>query len=67
MHHFQKKGVGEGYLISISHARAAKDALDIAHIMKEAFGKAKVEILELSPAFVTQGGPRCIAIQYIKL
>ncbi len=67
MHHFQKKNVGEGYLISIAHARAAKDALDIAHIMKEAFNKAKVEILELSPAFVTQGGPQCIAIQYVKL
>ncbi len=67
MHHLQKKHVGEGYLISIAHARAAKDALDIAHIMKEAFGKAKVEILDLSPAFVTQGGPQCIAIQYVKL
>lgn len=67
MHHFQKKHVGEGYLISISHARAAKDALEIAHIMKEAFAKAKVEILELSPVFVTQGGPQCIAIQYIKM
>lgn len=67
MHHLQKKHVGDGYLISISHARAAKDALDIAHIMKEAFAKAKVEVLELSPAFVTQGGPKCIAVQYIKL
>lgn len=67
MHHFQKKHVGEGYLISIAHARAAKDALEIAHIMKDAFEKAKVEILELSPAFITQGGPQCIAIQYIKL
>ena len=67
MHHFQKKHVGEGYLISISHARAAKDALEIAHIMKDAFAKAKVEILELSPVFVTQGGPQCIAIQYIKM
>ena len=66
MHHFQKKHVGEGYLISIAHARAAKDALEIAHIMKDAFEKAKVEILELSPAFITQGGPQCIAIQYIK-
>ena len=34
---------------------------------KDAFEKAKVEILELSPAFITQGGPQCIAIQYIKL
>ena len=61
------KGAAKKVMISIAHARAAKDALDIAHIMKEAFNKAKVEILELSPAFVTQGGPQCIAIQYVKL
>ncbi len=68
MNHFQKSipGNGENYLISISHARVPKDALEIAHVMKDAFGKAKVEIIELSPAFITQGGPGCIAIQYIK-
>lgn len=43
------------------------DTLEIAHIMKEAFEKAKLEVLELSPVFVTQGGPKYIAIQYIKL
>lgn len=66
-HHFQKKHVGEGYLISIAHARAPKDALEIAHMMKETFDKAKVEILELSPVFIAQGGPKCVAIQYIKM
>ena len=69
MHHFQKKvpAGGEKYLISISHARAPKDALEIAHVLKDAFSKAKVEIIDLSPAFITQGGPGCIAIQYIKM
>lgn len=67
LHHMQKKHIGSDYLISISHARASKDALEIAHVLKENFGKAKVEILELSPVFVTQGGPKCIAVQYIKL
>ena len=69
MHHFQKKvpAGGEKYLISISHARAPKDALEIAHVLKDAFSKAKVEIIDLSPAFITQGGPGCIPIQYIKM
>ena len=69
MHHFQKKvpAGGEKYLISISHARAPKDALEIAHVLKDAFSKAKVEIIDLSPAFITQGGPGCIAIRYIKM
>ena len=63
----QKRGIGEGYLISISHARAEKDALEIAEVMRETFTKAKVEILDLSPAFITQGGPGCIAVQYVKM
>ena len=69
MQHFQKKvpAGGENYLISISHARALKDAQEIADVLKNSFGKATVEIIDLSPAFITQGGPGCIAIQYIKM
>jgi DegV family protein with EDD domain len=63
----EKRNVGEGYLISISHARAEKDAQEIAAVMRETFAKAKVEILDLSPAFITQGGPGCIAVQYVKM
>lgn len=63
----EKHNVGEGYLISISHARAEKDAREIAELLRTTFAKAKIEILELSPAFITQGGPGCIAVQYIKL
>jgi len=62
-----KRNIGEGYLISISHARAEKDAHEIAEVMRAAFAKAKVEILDLSPAFITQGGPGCIAVQYVKM
>ena len=28
---------------------------------------AEYEIVPLSPAFITQGGPKCMAIQYVKL
>lgn len=63
----EKRNVGEGYLISISHARAEKDAHEIAEVMRSTFAKAKVEVLELSPAFITQGGPGCIAVQYVKM
>ena len=69
MHHLQKKvpAGGENYLISISHARVLEDAQEIANVLQQAFGKAKVEIIDLSPAFITQGGPGCISIQYIKM
>lgn len=63
----EKRNVGEGYLISISHARAEKDAHEIAELLRATFKQAKIEILELSPAFITQGGPGCIAVQYIKM
>ena len=63
----EKRNIGEGYLISISHARAEKDAHEIAEVMRSAFAKAKVKILDLSPAFITQGGPGCIAVQYVKM
>ena len=29
--------------------------------------EAEYEIVPLSPAFTTQGGPGCIAIQYVEL
>ena len=35
-------------------------------ILKEAFPEAEIQILELGAAFVTQGGPKCVAIQYIE-
>ena len=33
---------------------------------KEAFADAEIRMLDLGAAFVTQGGPQCVAIQYIK-
>ena len=29
--------------------------------------EAAYEIIPLSPAFITQGGPQCMAIQYVEL
>lgn len=58
--------VNEDYKIFISHADALEDAKLIMQRMKDAFKGVEFEMLELSPAFITQGGPHCIAIQYIK-
>ena len=35
-------------------------------LFEQAFPGLEVVILELSAVFVAQGGPRCVAIQYIK-
>ena len=61
----EKAGVGEGWRVYISHA----DAMDKARLamkeLKERMPGAVCEILPLSPAFITQGGPGCVAVQYI--
>ncbi|MCF0106527.1 MAG: DegV family protein [Holdemanella sp.] len=63
--YFKKMNVDENYTISISHA----DALDIAQKavgwIQEALPSTKVEVYELSPVFITQGGPGCVSIQVI--
>lgn len=64
--HFKDHGVGDGYMLSVSHARVPEDAKEVARLLKEKFATAEIEILDLSPAFVTQGGPGCIAIQCMK-
>ena len=61
----EKAGIGAGWRVYISHA----DAMDKAEMTKKALEAslpgAVCEILPLSPAFITQGGPGCVAVQYI--
>ena len=63
---FEKLEGNENYRVYISHA----DVLDQAEKVKELFLKSNpnlhVEILDLSPAFITQGGPSCVASQVMK-
>ncbi len=61
----EKAGVGKGWRVYISHADAVDKAeLALKHL-KEVMSEAVYEIWPLSPAFITQGGPGCVAIQYI--
>ena len=64
--HMKEKGVGEGYIVYISHARALKDAEYVKEQVKATLPGAEICMLELGAAFVTQGGPLCVAIQYIE-
>ena len=61
-----EKGVNEKYIIYVSHANAIDDAKRAIEQIKEAFSNIEIHLLELGAAFVTQGGPQCIAIQYIE-
>ena len=61
-----KWGVGEGWRVYVTHADALERAERAVKILKESIPNAIYEILPLSPAFITQGGPGCVAIQVIK-
>lgn len=63
---FLKEGVDKNYKIYISHA-CREDLADAAKkVIENNIENADIEIKKLGPAFTTQGGPGCVAIQMIK-
>lgn len=61
----KERHVDENYEIFVSHA-LNPEWRDIAlRLLKEHFHD-RIHLYTLSPAFITQGGPGCIAIQYCK-
>ncbi len=63
--HFQKDNLGIHHKLFVSHSVAPNLAETARNLLKEAFPQTEVSILNLSPAFTTQGGPGCVAIQSI--
>ncbi len=63
----KKAGISKGWQVQISHAGALDKAELALKTLKEALPEAEFCIYPLSPAFITQGGPGCVAVQYIKL
>jgi len=61
-----KRAVGRGWRVYISHADAREKAEQAFKILQDALPGAMFEILPLSPAFITQGGPGCVAVQVIQ-
>lgn len=61
-----RAGVGKGWIVYITHADAMDKALQAREVLMEAMPDADYRIFPLSPAFITQGGPGCMAVQYIK-
>ena len=62
----EEHGVGEGWRIYITHATCEHLALDAKEMLMAQFPTAAYEVIPLTPAFITQGGPGCIAIQVIR-
>ncbi len=64
--YLKEKELGAEHILYISHANALEDAKKIRDLFAEACQGLEIHILELSPVFVAQGGPKCVAIQYIE-
>ena len=62
-----KAGVGKDWQVQISHAGAPDKAQQTLEALQEALPGTEIKIYPLSPAFITQGGPGCVAVQYIHL
>ncbi|MGG7177901.1 DegV family protein [Clostridium paraputrificum] len=60
------EGIDHNYKISISHACKEELANTAKDIILGYVKDADIEIMKLGPAFTTQGGPGCVAIQVIK-
>ena len=65
--HHHTLGSGRDWLITISHAANPERAQLALDKLKAAFPEAKIEVCPLTPAFITQGGPGCVAIQLIHM
>ena len=61
----QEIGVDDGYLVSVSHAGTPEKGATILECIREEFPAVEMELLELSPALATHGGPGCIVVQAI--
>lgn len=64
--YLKKKQLGKNHILYISHANALQDAEKIRALFEQAFEQLEIQVLELSAVFVAQGGPKCVAIQYIR-
>ena len=62
----KRREVGKGWRVYISHADVREKAEQMRDYLREQLPGAILEIYPLSPAFITQGGPGCVAVQVIE-
>ena len=60
-----ERGIDKNWRIYISHGAAPLQAEKAHKLLSAAFPDCVIDILPLSPAFITQGGPECVAVQVI--
>lgn len=63
---FKKMNVNEEYIIYVCHGDDEATANKCKERIERNLSNVHVEVYELSPVFIAQGGPKCISIQTIK-
>ncbi len=66
VNNLKERGYNSSHLFYVSHGFCEGQAEKVKTLIEKTIENARVEILLLSPAFLTQGGPECVAIQAIK-
>lgn len=66
MEYLVENNIDSDYKFYISHADNLELVIEAKGVVSEFIKDADIEIKELGPAFITQGGPSCISIQIIK-
>ena len=61
----ERKYNGSQWKVYVSHAGVRDKAEKALEMLKNKLVNNAFEIIELSPAFITQGGPGCVAIQVV--
>lgn len=63
----KKTNVNEAWQLQITHAATPEKAEMAKEIIQKILPDVHIKILPLSPAFITQGGPGCVAVQCVKM
>lgn len=58
---------GDGHKICVCHGGVPQRAAEVLELVRRRFPAAETEVLPLSPALMTHGGPGCIVIQAIAI
>lgn len=63
----ESQSLGKNFFIGVSHADNPGHAADAIRWLTERFPACRNGVFELGPAFITQGGPGCLAIQVVDI
>lgn len=64
--HFKNIGIDENYKIYVAHGGAVEKAKEAAEQIKQQLQDTALEVLQLSCALITHGGPGCVVVQVVK-